>query len=216
MIYSPRRKYLFVHIPKTGGTSLALALEARAQAADVLIGDTPKATRRRKRVKELTARGRLWKHAKLADVDGWLGPAELEPLTVFTIVRNPWDRLVSYYMWLREQSFDHPAVVLAKRLEFGGFLRAPEIQASLRANPYRSYVTDAAGAERCDLYLRFEHLEEDTQSLARLLGVKVELPHVNRSDRPRDYRELYSAEEAAIVADVCAADIARFGYEFEG
>ncbi|MFV2003185.1 MAG: Type II secretory pathway, pullulanase PulA, partial [Paracoccaceae bacterium] len=30
MILSRARRYLFIHIPKTGGTALALALEARA------------------------------------------------------------------------------------------------------------------------------------------------------------------------------------------
>jgi hypothetical protein len=39
MIISPGRGYVFVHIPKTGGTSLALALEARAMKDDILIGD---------------------------------------------------------------------------------------------------------------------------------------------------------------------------------
>ena len=43
MIISPGRGYVFVHAPKTGGTAMALALEARAMADDILIGDTPKA-----------------------------------------------------------------------------------------------------------------------------------------------------------------------------
>ena len=48
MILSRKRGYVFVHIPKTGGTSMALALEARAARDDVMIGDTPKARRRRR------------------------------------------------------------------------------------------------------------------------------------------------------------------------
>ena len=43
MILSRGRKYIFIHIPKTGGTSLALALEARAMKDDIMLGDTPKA-----------------------------------------------------------------------------------------------------------------------------------------------------------------------------
>lgn len=43
MILSRGRGYLFLHIPKTGGTALTLALEARAMKDDILIGDTPKA-----------------------------------------------------------------------------------------------------------------------------------------------------------------------------
>ena len=43
MIISRGRRYIFVHIPKTGGTALSLALEARAMKDDIIIGDTPKA-----------------------------------------------------------------------------------------------------------------------------------------------------------------------------
>ena len=43
MIISRGRGYIFVHIPKTGGTSMAAALEARAMKDDILIGDTEKA-----------------------------------------------------------------------------------------------------------------------------------------------------------------------------
>ncbi|MFT6649435.1 MAG: hypothetical protein ACJARR_003421, partial [Pseudophaeobacter arcticus] len=50
MILSRGRKYLFIHIPKTGGTALALALEARAMRDDMMLGDTPKAKNRRRRL----------------------------------------------------------------------------------------------------------------------------------------------------------------------
>lgn len=214
MIISPGRNYIFVHIPKTGGTSMALALEERAMKDDILIGDTPKAKRRRKRLKGVETAGRLWKHSTLADIDGLMPAEQIEKAFVFTLVRNPWDRMVSYYHWLREQAFDHPTVALAKQVDFSSFLGAPDTQASMRAAPYAHYVTDAKGQERCAVFIRLEHLEDDCAPLWEHLGFRLELPVNNQSTRDRDYRNYYSARDSALVKSVFAQDIARFGYEY--
>lgn len=215
MILSRDRGYILVHIPKTGGTSLTLALEGRAMACDILIGDTPRARRRRGRVAKLRAqaRGRLWKHSTLADLDGIMTPQEIGALFTVTLVRNPWDRMVSYYAWARAQSFDHPAVRLAQERDFAGFLAAPETQAAWAANPARHYMTTADGQERCRLYIRLEHFDADATPLWDHLGFRLDLPRVNASARG-DYRGYYSARDAEILARIAAEDIARFGYQF--
>jgi hypothetical protein len=213
MIISPGRSFVFVHIPKTGGTSMALALEARAHRDDILIGDTPKARKRKGRLEGLTPRGRLWKHSTLADIDGVLSPGELAGMFVFTLVRNPWDRMVSYYHWLRDQGFDHPAVALAKATDFGGFVLHPQTAASLKAAPYGSYVTDVSGIER-STFVRLEALEQDLKPVSHHLGFDLVLPHVNASDRPKAYRTVYTDQTVKAVSEMCAEDIARFGYSF--
>ncbi len=216
MIISTGRKYIFVHIPKTGGTALSVALEQRAMADDILIGDTPKAIRRRKRVATLNAAGRLWKHSTLADIDGVLDPQTMAQMFVVTLVRNPWDRLVSYYHWLRVQSFDHPAVRLAKSLEFSAFLNAPMTRSSIQHHPFGSYVTDPAGQNQCDLFIRLEHFADDVAPFEAHLGFSLNpLPVHNTSHRSRDWRRYYSDEDRDLVADLCAKDIHRFGFGFD-
>ena len=215
MIISRGRGYVFVHIPKTGGTSMALALEARARADDILIGDTPKAQRRRHRQKALTPRGRLWKHATLADIDGIVTPDDLAAMVCFTLVRNPWDRAVSYYHWLQEQTFDHPAVGLAQSLGFADFLRHPHTVSSLSGWPARRYMTDVTGVERATHYLRLEHLGQDAKPLEAHLGFALQMPRANASARARDWRGYYDGDLADQLGRVCAEDIQRFGYRFD-
>ena len=216
MILSRGRRYIFIHIPKTGGTALTLALEARAMKDDVLVGDTPKARARAARQKGLVTAGRLWKHATLADIDGLVSPEELADFFIFTLVRNPWDRMVSYYHWLQGQRFDHPAVALAKSMDFSAFLNHPVILESFRRWPAAAYLRGADGKIHASLYARLEHLEADLAPLEAHLGFALTpLPRANESARPRDWRGLYSDRDAGLVAALCAEDIGRFGYSFD-
>ena len=215
MIISKARKYVFVHIPKTGGTALTLALEGRAAKDDIIIGDTPKARQRRKRLADLTPAGRLWKHSTLADIDGVVSSAELDDMFCFTLVRNPWDRAVSLYHWLQAQTFDHPAVARAQSLSFSGFINHEATKAAFLTQPYHHYVTDAAGQVQCSLFARLEALETDLQPLWGHLGFVCAVDRVNASHRARDWRGYYSDADADVIASVCQNDITAFGYAFD-
>lgn len=215
MIISHGRRYIFVHIPKTGGTAMALALEDRAMADDIMIGDTPKAVKRRNRLKGVQTAGRLWKHSTLANAEGLITRDDMAQMFTFTMVRNPWDRMVSYFRWLQGQSFDHPAVALAKAKGFSGFLNDPLTLQTFRTNPYASYLTDGAGQVHASAYIRLEHLSEDLAPLQAHLGFAIDMPHANQSTRPRDWRGFYTESDAETLADICAVDIAAHGYAFD-
>jgi len=214
MILSRGRKYLFIHIPKTGGTALALALETRAMRDDMMLGDTPKAKNRRRRLQGIKTAGRLWKHSTLADLAGLIPADEMRALFTFALVRNPWDRAVSYYHWLRQQGFDHPAVRLSKSLEFKEFILHPVVLRSFETNSAPSYMRHADGAEQCQLYIRLEHFAADAVPLFDHLGFSLDLPVENASTRQRDWRGYYDAQTQAALAQACREEITRFEYSF--
>ncbi len=216
MIISPGRKFIFIHVPKTGGTSLASALEDRSMRGDIIVGDTPKAKKRRPRVKKLQekAAGRLWKHSTIQDIEGLVDDDELDDYFCFTMVRNPWDRLVSYYNWLRMQTFEHSAVRIAQMTTFDLFINNLQIQQQLRNAPYASYMADWMGYERCKLYIRLEHWRADMEPLIEHLGFVPGLDHLNRSHRHPDYRTYYTDESAEMVGQLLSRDVMQFGYRF--
>lgn len=215
MIISRGRRYIFVHAPKTGGTSLTLALEDRAKKDDILISDTPKGMRRRKRLDGVTTAGRLWKHSTLANVEGLITLDEIRSSFVFTLIRNPWDRLVSYYHWAREQTFLHWSVTLAQQSPFETFALDERIGAMFRKRPPSHYVMAADGREYCNLFIRLEHFRDDAAALEAHLGFAVDMPVENTSDRPRDYRPFYTDSLAQHVAGMFPEEVTRFGYLFD-
>ncbi|WP_096784933.1 sulfotransferase family 2 domain-containing protein [Rhodobacter sp. CZR27] len=216
MIISRGRRFIFVHIPKTGGTALSLALEKRALKDDLLLGDTPKARARRARLRGVKAQGRMWKHSTLADVAGLVSDEEIAGFFTLAIVRNPWDRALSYYHWLRGQSFAHPAVGLAKSHDFSGFLNHPQTRTAFRLWPASAYMRDRHGVERSSLYARLEHLEADLAPFEAHLGFRLSpLPRTNESTRLIDWRGYYNDADADLLGRLCAEDIGRFRYRFD-
>jgi hypothetical protein len=131
-------------------------------------------------------------------------------------VRNPWDRAVRYHAWLRDQDFAHPAVDLARRLDFGDFVTHPQTRAAFARSPARSYFRQRDGAELPGLCIRLEHFAQDADPLFRHLGFEILLPQENRSQREPDWRGYFDAAARQAIADSCAEDIARFGYSFDG
>lgn len=183
-------------------------------ADDEMLGDTPKARNRRRRIQDLKTRGRLWKHSTLADIEGLMSLDEIAQMFTFTMVRNPFDRAVSYYHWLRDQTFNHPVVALSQKMTFDAFVCHPMVRHSFAANPAQSYMQQSDKREHCSCYIRLEHFDRDAEPLFDHLGFSINLSLENQSKRQRDWKNYYTKQSIKAVSECCRVDLERFEYSF--
>ena len=189
---------IFIHIPKTAGTSVFRLIGARPP------NDT---------------------HAPAAAYQN-TDPSFFRDAYKFTFVRNPWDRFASSFAFLQSGTEWPMQQAWARRhlagLDFASFTRRLRhrrfraIVASERFFWPQSFWLEGTGAAApVDEIFRFETVEAAGRSLCDRLGreVPATLPHERRSDRP-PYRTLYDAEMIDIVGDFYLKDVRRFGYEF--
>jgi hypothetical protein len=180
-----QRRLLFIHIARTGGTSIEAALVGR----DWWEVDPPS------------------KHLSASQTRTRYGDAVWNDYHTFAVVRNPWDRLVSMWAtgWWQEAA-NAPA-----DLPFRDFVQTLQPHPN---EIYQSLHYHEILDEPVDSILRFESLPADFADLLHRRGCDgVPLPH--REQRQRgSYREYYDVDTRRHVERVFAADIARFDYTF--
>lgn len=218
MFLSPRHRILFVHIAKTGGTSIRAAL-SRLHWTDPYAVPIHLVNALTRMLKYKTG-AKFPRHAKAIAAYECIGEPFWSQLFKFTFVRNPWDLQVSSWYHLqglpgaRTDDFD----------TFGDFLRHKfdqdrpfEYYYEASRQLQTSYIVDLSGRVIVDFVGRFERLNEDFAEACRLGGVpQIELPHKRHSTkRSRDYRTYYDDTTAQLVADHYAQDIELFGYSFD-
>jgi chondroitin 4-sulfotransferase 11 len=184
-------KLIFVHINKTGGTSIEKVFDPLADRQDV-----------------------PFKHQPLAFYRDRF-PAQFRDYFKFSIVRNPWDWLVSRFYWSRDHQrlIDYSFRELVRRLQHRIPLSAaaPWMEGALAPQLDRLSIDGRLGV---DLVGRFESLQRDFETICRIVGMTpVTLPHVFKTDHG-SYTECYDRETRAIVERLYADDIAAFGYRF--
>ena len=197
MFISHRTKSIFIHIQKTAGD----AIEAAVRKDDPAL-DTDRFGGRR--------------HLFARDVKAMVPPEMWASHYRFAFVRNPWDRLVSWYSMCVQIPQPNPFAKFIRENAptFTDFIvRTTSGMAERTTWSQLDYVTDAEGALIVDFVGRFERLADDYAVVKARLGLTHDLPRTNTSSHA-GYRDYYTAETKAIVARRFARDIAHFGYVF--
>ncbi len=205
MIISRNHHAVFVHIQKTGGSSVCKILKAQLNDFEE-IG-----------LKHDLAR---WHYESISEWDECFK---------FGFVRNPWDRLVSWYSMIeqnkellnqtRNKLWEY---VIRESNSFDAFVRncTQEIddfdgKKSFLYNQL-DYLTDKHGEVLVNFIGKYESFEDDMQYVLRSLRFTGDaiFTHENRS-KHKHYSSYYTEDLKNIVAERYARDIEYFGYTFE-
>jgi hypothetical protein len=201
VLTSDSRRFLFVHVQKTGGTTVEHVLK---QA----VPDVRKPEGCRKHAGLWMA---LRDHPDLAD--RW----------TFGFVRNPWARFVSWWEMIQrvgrpesKSTWSHKSRFIQGSAQYPGFdafvEQGPE-EFSRLARPQISYLSTKT--RRADFIGRTETFADDIRTVfARLdLPFPEELPQRNKSAYG-SYRDYYTPATRDRVGELFKADVEEFGYDF--
>jgi hypothetical protein len=213
MLLSYTPSFIFLHVDKVAGSSIQVALARYAEPR--------KNSRLRRKLVWLGALNQIahlyraleFPEHVTADTVRRCLPGEVYATAFkFAFVRNPYDRLVSRYAFLRNsvRHRDHRRVMRLKGFE--EFIHW-EIRRN-RVSQHR-YVTDAKGRLIVDFVGRYEELHRDFANVCSRLGLAAELALNNVVGHP-DYRTYYTPRTRALVARSCAYDLELFDYDFDG
>lgn len=222
MLISWKHRFLFIHIPETGGSSLAPALAPYARQQDKFAGMATSVPGLRGALSVFTGGGRdvmegltgFQTHARLEHVNEKLGEARMRPLRKIAFVRNPYT--YAYALFKRERGVPGLSVGAGGAFE--------EFAAGLARNGaglQTRYLRRADNAPtEMDFIGRYEHLALDTAHL----GVYLRLPRpleLNRRDASSedapDTQVLQAAFGDALPAftEAFREDFERLGYSVD-
>lgn len=193
-------KYHFLHIPKNGGNAVRAALKKRGDVS--------------------LSRPYHYRYIDIADKVG-------RNLQFFCIVRNPWSRTASRFIFgkqnARKWAADDPRKTYIEMATFEDFVKdrrlfeIPAHPGQPWMGPMNSWLNQLEWIRNeenkvvCDC-LRLEHLAED---ISAYFGDSIVIPRRNVTKERYDYRRMYTDELIEIVASTFEEDIRYFGFEYE-
>ena len=157
-------------------------------------------------------------HLSVKDMKYKLGSKLWNQLFTFTFVRNPWDRIFSFYFY-RKKCHEIPAsltlkeyIVLLYNKQLGKY------ELPLNSHEYKNCADYILCDEKIDVkYIgRYENREHDLYEIASLIGwTRTENLYLQRS-KPRlvNYKDLYDSNMIKMIERMYMKDIELFNYTY--
>ncbi|NJO16151.1 MAG: sulfotransferase family protein [Thioploca sp.] len=222
MFISHKYRLIFVHIQRTGGNSI---YQEFARYDLYLQNKLP-----------FKADFKRFKHPYAIDIKQVLAAEIFDNYIKFAVVRNPFDRLVSWYSMFKHKTIDKTLIPREQYPEMANMGEAVEeafehyvksFEDFIKLSPYqanglftrfhtpqRAFVCDEEGRLLVNKILRFETLSTDFLTLAKEISFEGHLSQVNASIREQNYRSYYNEDLKKQVTDRFKVDLDYFGYDF--
>jgi len=243
MIISHRHKFIYLKARKVAGTSVEVALAEHCEDGDILppVGrfdrewdedeyDHPGGTQRG-----------YSRHSPLISVRKRVGRTSWDTYFKFSIVRNPWDLVVSQYHWATRpvtrtvgaslsRFWRYPRNIGKNVTSLGMSLARPVwkledvsfdffVAHMLRYYPHNDpFYFDRSGSVGLDFLIRYENLQDDYTSVCARIGIPAsQLPSLKTRSRAgrRHYSTYYDDRTRELVRKAYHRHIDHFGYRFE-
>lgn len=188
-----QRKFIFIHIPKTAGKSIIQLLHKGGAC-----------------------------HLTYQEYEKYIGE-KIKSYYIFTVVRNPVDRLISLYAYYlsggnsSKESLTFKKKWISPYKDLNEFVCNALIFDEVKSNrmflPQSAFILDSNGNLPQITIVRFEKLDDDFKKVSDHLSLKAQLPHVNVSKRKGLDTHL-SKEALKVIEQIYYEDFRLLGYPF--
>lgn len=199
------RNFLFIHYPKTGGNSIQQVLKKYSEENIVCLRPHQDGV---ERFEVRSDSYKIRKHASLEEYHQQLGASVINGLFRFCCVRNPWDRLVSFYF------SPHAGKSSWDRESFIALLE--------KVHPLTDYLSlnrADSGNVQCfrniDYFIRFEQIEQDFTKVCGAIGLPSPRLKKYNVSKHYHYSYYYDDELIELVGQRFRMEAEFFGYCFD-
>jgi hypothetical protein len=203
MIISHTGKFIFIHVPRTGGTSMTYSLSEEVGGS--------------KNINVEKFGFNSWR--PMFHDDNSVHRTYIEKQEVidkyrdyfsFAFIRNPWDRILSYFTGHRKS----PKRVRDWDINIEGFTDYL-IRDLHNLPPCAHWVCDTSGKIALNYVARFENWKQEHEHISKELGLSLPYHNIGKSgDFVLDYHDFYTDKTRQLVYEAHKEDIKLFGYTY--
>ncbi|MEM1380600.1 MAG: sulfotransferase family 2 domain-containing protein [Pseudomonadota bacterium] len=207
--------FIFVHIPKTGGTSIAHALSPLCTWQDIELGGTRYGE---KMHQAFGLKHRIWKHSFASEIRDVVGRGTWGSMTSFALVRDPVERTLSTFRYLRHHRSHYSFMDDITSID--ALLMSPHWS---EHGPDRMFLPQTRYLCRgpdndllVDYVIRLEDLDERIQPLLNDIGIPrskiAKLVFEQKNTSPRLEEDELEPRHLEMIAERYADDYQILGY----